>query len=226
MKVSTSTIYEHIIEYNISIRPTPVGDKNPRWKGRKIITCPTCNIEKEVPLNSTLIYCSRMCSVLNNKGEGHYKYNGGQIIASHRYWKKIKSDPKLLLTRSVRSAVLRDLKRGKMGKRTEEILGYTFNKLYDWLNDRMSNGYTWNDYLTGKLHLDHIVPISYFNFKTYKDTEFKKCWSIYNLRLLPAKENLEKWNKVTYKDVENLNRKYKLQNLLDFTKLSRKLELA
>ncbi|KKK84322.1 hypothetical protein LCGC14_2784530 [marine sediment metagenome] len=36
LKVSTSTIYEHIIEYNISIRPTPVGDKNPRWKGRKI----------------------------------------------------------------------------------------------------------------------------------------------------------------------------------------------
>ncbi len=50
---------------------------------------------------------------------------------------------------------------------------------------------------------------------------------LYNLQLIPAKENMIKNNKVNYKDVEKLNKRFKLQNLLCLTtKLGKKLKVA
>jgi hypothetical protein len=49
--------------------------------------------------------------------------------------------------------------------------------------------------MEGKLHLDHIRPISSFNYKSYEDIEFKKCWSLNNLQLLFACDNISKLNK-------------------------------
>ena len=50
--------------------------------------------------------------------------------------------------------------------------------------------------MDGKLHIDHIIPVSVFNFTNDNHIDFFKCWSLDNLQLLPAKENLVKHNKL------------------------------
>ena len=64
----------------------------------------------------------------------------------------------------------------------------------------MPKVYTWNDYLNGELHIDHIIPISLFNITGVKSKGFKKCWALENLRLLPKGENLRKGNKLFYNE--------------------------
>jgi 5-methylcytosine-specific restriction endonuclease McrA len=54
---------------------------------------------------------------------------------------------------------------------------------------------TWKNY--GKeWQIDHIIPISAFNFTSFKHIDFKKCWSLRNLRPLWSQENNSKSNKL------------------------------
>lgn len=89
-------------------------------------------------------------------------------------------------------AILKSLKGNKNGHHWETLVNFTLNDLIKHLKETMPNGYSWEDYLNGKLHLDHILPIRLFQYNTPDDEEFKQCWSLYNLQLLPAKENLSK----------------------------------
>lgn len=41
-------------------------------------------------------------------------------------------------------------------------------------------------------HLDHIKAHSTFDIRTIGDEEFKRCWAIDNLKMIPAKLNLQK----------------------------------
>ena len=59
------------------------------------------------------------------------------------------------------------------------------------LEKTLPDGYTWEE-----CHIDHKIPMSAFNFTTPEHTDFKRCWALSNLRLLPAKENLVKYNKL------------------------------
>ena len=51
---------------------------------------------------------------------------------------------------------------------------------------------TWDNH--GEWHIDHIVPISFFEYDSTDDVEFKYCWSLYNLQPLWSGENLRKYN--------------------------------
>ncbi len=86
----------------------------------------------------------------------------------------------------------------KKHQRLEEMLGYSIIELENHLNKTMPQGYSWNDYLNGKLHIDHIIPIAVFDFISPNDLAFKQCWALSNLRLLPAKENLSKGAKLIH----------------------------
>ena len=151
---------------------------------------------------------------LNNPGYSgkYYRANRKKARAYHKQWgidnpeklkkitrkrdKKRYSRPQGKLACNMRNALNMCLKKGKERKPTFEILGYTAEQLIKRLTKTIPDGYTWNDYMTGKLHLDHIVPISVFNFRKPEDTDFKRCWALKNLQLLPAQENRIKHNKI------------------------------
>ena len=57
-------------------------------------------------------------------------------------------------------------------------------------------GHTWTDFLEGDFHIDHIIPCAAFNFQSPEDPDFKRCWALSNLQLLPAEENLKKGAKL------------------------------
>jgi 5-methylcytosine-specific restriction endonuclease McrA len=77
-----------------------------------------------------------------------------------------------------------------------DLVGYNVEQLKTRLELTMPDEYTWDSFLEGKLHIDHIIPISAFNFDKPEHIDFKRCWSLGNLRLLPKKENLIKNNKL------------------------------
>ena len=91
----------------------------------------------------------------------------------------------------------KSLKGNINGRKWESLVDYTLNALINHLKYSMPKGYVWQDYLEGRLHVDHIIPQRAFIFKTSDDQEFKECWSLYNLRLLSAKENIIKKDNIT-----------------------------
>ena len=48
----------------------------------------------------------------------------------------------------------------------------------------------------GQWHIDHIIPISLWQFEKPEDREFKQCWALANLQPLWAGDNLRKYNRV------------------------------
>jgi len=109
---------------------------------------------------------------------------------------RYKIDLKYNLNRKISRAIYKSLKGNKKGRCWEILVSYSLDDLVKYLKKTIPNGYTWQDYLEGKLHIDHIIPISAFNFDSIENPDFKKCWNLENLRLLPAKENLRKNAKI------------------------------
>ena len=107
---------------------------------------------------------------------------------------RYKIDLKFNLNLRISIIIWHSLKGNKAGRRWESLVGYTLSDLIKRLNKTMPEGYTWQDYLTGKLQVDHIIPRSVFNFTRPEHTDFKRCWALNNLRLLPARENSIKSN--------------------------------
>lgn len=116
-------------------------------------------------------------------------------IVKRRY----RNDPKFAIEARVRAAVHKHLRAtGETKKRRlYDALGYTADQLRDRLMQTMPHGYDWDDFLSGGLHIDHITPLSAFNFTTVDDLDFRRAWALSNLRLLPAAENIQKSDKLS-----------------------------
>ncbi|MBA7586851.1 hypothetical protein ES708_28857 [subsurface metagenome] len=126
------------------------------------------------------------------------KDNYKEMKKYHNHWERIKdrTDLNFKLKKKMRTSIWYSLKKNKGNKTWRSLVGYTLNDLIKRLNETMPVGYTWKDYLSGELHIDHIIPIDAFNFTRPEHTDFKKCWALSNLRLLLAKENLIKSNRL------------------------------
>lgn len=105
---------------------------------------------------------------------------------------KIKTDAKFRLHRNFATQVNRCLKLRINNKHFEQIVGYKINDLINHLTSLFRDGMTMNNYGRGGWVIDHIVPVSNFNFISYYDAEFKKCWALSNLQPLWDIENQEK----------------------------------
>lgn len=110
--------------------------------------------------------------------------------------KKRKTNIRFNLNEKIRGSIKTALKGNKNGRHWENLVGYTLKNLKKHLGQTLPNGYCWNDYLRGYLHVDHIIPIKAFVFNKPEDKEFKQCWSLWNLRLLPARQNWFKNDKI------------------------------
>jgi len=60
----------------------------------------------------------------------------------------------------------------------------------------------------GKYHIDHIIPCAVYDFNNPE--HIKLCWQPENLRIIPAKENLEKNDKLDFALIEQYNIKHLL----------------
>jgi hypothetical protein len=70
------------------------------------------------------------------------------------------------------------------------------------ISPKFQKGMTWENY--GKWHIDHIIPVSAFEFEKETDDQFRKCFSLNNLQPLWAHDNIVKGAKILpYYEVQN-----------------------
>lgn len=105
-----------------------------------------------------------------------------------------KTDSKFAINKRMRDMVRKSLVTVGSKKRSswKNLVGYTTDELEIHLKKRIPDGYKWEDFLSGALHIDHVIPLSAFNFERETDADFQRAWALKNLQLLPAKENLLK----------------------------------
>jgi hypothetical protein len=77
---------------------------------------------------------------------------------------------------------------------TNELKLHIENQFESWMrwdNWGRYDDKTWNDsdQSTWTWQLDHIIPQSDLPYTSMEDDNFKKCWSLNNLRPLSAKQN-------------------------------------
>ena len=109
--------------------------------------------------------------------------------------KKCKT-PKGNLNRRMSCGIYKSLNGNKNHVAWQKLVGYTVDDLIEHLKTTMPEGFTWDGYLSGKLHIDHVLPISSFNFTKPEHQGFKDCWALKNLQLLTAFDNLSKGSRV------------------------------
>jgi hypothetical protein len=125
-----------------------------------------------------------------------YIKNNPEIVKEQ--WRKRREKRKLNivlhLSDRMRNQILRSLRGNKNGNHWEDLVDYTLKDLMIHLESLFKDGMSWDNY--GKWHIDHIKPVDSFNFTSYKDKEFKKCYALKNLQPLWAFDNISKGNKI------------------------------
>mgnify|MGYP001193157389 CR=1 FL=1 len=106
---------------------------------------------------------------------------------------KYKNNLKYRLGCNMSSAVRSALKGKKGGRSWEDLVGYTVEDLMKCLESKFEPWMNWENH--GEWQIDHIKPISLFNFTNIEDNEFKECWALSNLQPLGKIENRRKSNK-------------------------------
>lgn len=72
--------------------------------------------------------------------------------------------------------------------RAEAFAGYSTADLKRHLERQFTKGMTWQAFCEGRIHIDHIVPLSSFDLSN--PDELKAAWALTNLRPLWGKDNL------------------------------------
>lgn len=139
----------------------------------------------------------------------YYRRNKAAIIQSCiKYNKRISekrnekqrqryaTDVMYSLKRRMGNAMRYSLKTGKANKSWQSIVPYSLAELKKHLLKTMPVGYQWDDFLSGKLHIDHRIPIAAHHFESIDDIDFQKAWALENLQLLPGRQNILKGAKL------------------------------
>lgn len=105
---------------------------------------------------------------------------------------KLTNDPIFKLRTNISNAILKALKKNKSNKAGQSVLqylDYTIEELKFHLEKQFNSNMSWKNH--GIVwHIDHIIPQSDLPYSSMQDINFKKCWSLDNLRPLDAKQNM------------------------------------
>ena len=115
---------------------------------------------------------------------------------SHReYMRKQMENPKFRLNSNISCLINRSLKNGKEGMHWETRVDFTLDDLMNHLEKRFTAEMSLSNY-GGYWEIDHIIPISAYNFDNYNHIDFKRCWALSNLRPLEKTNNIRKSNRI------------------------------
>lgn len=119
---------------------------------------------------------------------------------------KYRTDPNFklgfVLRRRLRVALRRQYVLKKF-KNTFDLLGCSLDDFKTYFRKKFTKGMTWELFLQGKIHIDHIIPCSHFDLDD--PTEQKQCFYATNLRPMWGPDNLTKSDKIDYeKDADSL----------------------
>ncbi|MFX0194532.1 MAG: hypothetical protein ACFFCW_00295 [Candidatus Hodarchaeota archaeon] len=128
------------------------------------------------------------------------KYRNDNLESKRKYHREYQRKRKLedsmfRLSTNMSHRMCESLRTGAKGNaKWTNLVDFSLDELRNHLEKQFQEGMSWKNY--GKWHVDHIIPISAFNYRKPTHIDFKKCWSLSNLRPLWANENYQKNNKL------------------------------
>jgi hypothetical protein len=108
------------------------------------------------------------------------------------YRHKMKTDPIFKLKKNIRGRIYSYTKYEGKSKITFEIVGLTAKELKIYIENKFTNGMTWENYGPYGWHIDHKIPLD--SAKTKKDLYDLCCYT--NLQPMWWNENLKKGSKI------------------------------
>ncbi len=109
--------------------------------------------------------------------------------------KKLRGTAKGSLNHRISTYMQRMLRGKKEMKSWRTLVDFSLEQLMEHLEKHFLPGMSWEN--RGQWHIDHVIPVSAFNFSSPTDIDFKRCWSLENLRPMWAADNIRKSNKIS-----------------------------
>jgi hypothetical protein len=146
---------------------------------------------------------ARIASSAANKAARRAADPDGFKVKEAAYRRKRRQHPKHFVNDKMANRIWVALKRQR-GKPKNgswlQYVDYTLDDLVERLMSTMPAGYCWDDFMSGRLHIDHERPVASFEFTCETDPGFQECWALTNLQLLPAAENIAKGDKLDWRN--------------------------
>jgi hypothetical protein len=117
-----------------------------------------------------------------------YKSDHGKAVAKAYRERRVKEDPLYKMKLNLRSRIQLAFKNGSKSKRTQELIGCSWEFLKEYLEEKFLEGMTWENYGFYGWHVDHIKALSTATCKE----ELEALCHYSNLQPLWAKDN---WSK-------------------------------
>ncbi len=183
-----------------------------QWRKKYLNVLKICPIHK-------VEYYSEECNICSGIRNKIYKNTHKKEIKEYQksyasknrdkininYKKRREKDPIYNLRRIISNSVYSMIKKQKCIKRgsISKYLPYSIQELREHLEKQFESWMNWynhgkyiaekwddNDQSTWTWQIDHIIPQSKLPYTSMLDDNFKKCWSLDNLRPLNAKQNV------------------------------------
>ena len=126
----------------------------------------------------------------------YYNKNKNRINAWKRKYRKnrYKTDVRYNIEAKTRARINSFIRGNKRSLKTKELLGCSWEFYKEYLESLFKKGMTWEKVLNGRIHIDHILPVSKFNIENSEELEI--AFAYWNTQPLWAKDNLIKKNKI------------------------------
>lgn len=102
---------------------------------------------------------------------------------------RVRATPEGRIYHRLGQAIRSALRGAKRRCRWERVLGYTRADLRRHLEAQFTDGMTWERFLAGDIHIDHVKPRMAFSYSSMTDPQFTECWALANLRPMWADDN-------------------------------------
>ena len=155
-------------------------------------------------------YHEKNREIIKVKRRKNYLLHKNERIQYDNNYKKSRkyTDAEFRLKLTICSLFRNQLNINNGTKKSKSFIAYTGVEKNDYIK-HLKKDLLWTSYLNReKIHIDHIIPISAYDFNIPQD--IKNCWNPKNLRLLKASDNILKSNKI---DIDLIN-KFNIRHLL------------
>lgn len=129
----------------------------------------------------------------NHKSDKKYKKSHREQI--NQYNRKYFQNPINKIIAYCRTRMNSVLKRNSKTGHTIELIGCSTIFLKKYIENQFTLGMSWSNYGKYGWHLDHIIPLSSFDFENHPEQQ-KTAFHYSNLQPLWAEDNLKKGDKI------------------------------
>lgn len=133
-----------------------------------------------------------------NKRRAEYRkrYKEKNGIGNVYYYKKkrLDTDVSFRFVENLRKKLYLTLRGYGKYNSTLELLGCSVDEARQYIESQFTKNMTWDNWGIHGWHIDHVIPISYFNLED--PDQQRQCFHYTNLRPLWGKENIRKSNKI------------------------------